>query len=128
MRAKDHSKPESPDEVTPRNSSTEWSWGSPPGQSKFIEGMNAPRSWLPPRAGEDPNTVLEQDVRDALISLLGIDGGAIEVETRDGAVTLRGGVSDTRERLACEQAVGQVHGVRSIANQLRVIPSEPERK
>ena len=45
----------------------------------------------------------------------------IVVEVEGGAVTLRGIVVDEREKGLCEEIVSQLHGVKSVANELRTM-------
>ena len=63
---------------------------------------------------------LAHDVRSALAFDPVLDGAEIGVEVEDGVVTLTGRVESLREAVAAERAVKRVHGVRSIANDLRI--------
>ncbi len=59
-------------------------------------------------------------VRLKLAGDVGVNGGAIEVEVKDGAVTLKGKVRTEKARLKAEKLAGKVKGVRSVINQLKV--------
>jgi len=47
-----------------------------------------------------------------------VKGGAIEVEVKDGAVTLKGKVEDEKQKSKAEKIAKKVSGVKSVDNQL----------
>lgn len=49
-----------------------------------------------------------------------VKGAAIEVEVRDGVVTLRGKVREERHRQKAERITRKVKGVKKVINELRV--------
>jgi hyperosmotically inducible periplasmic protein len=60
----------------------------------------------------------------AKIALFGderVPGTDVQVETRDGVVTLRGKVSTAEEKRAAEEVVKGIDGVRSVRNNLQVV-------
>jgi hyperosmotically inducible periplasmic protein len=66
----------------------------------------------------------------AKIALFGderVPGKDVQVETRDGVVTLRGKVSTAEEKRAAEEVVKGIDGVRSVRNNLQVVAAS-ERK
>jgi len=52
-----------------------------------------------------------------------VQGGAIEVEVKMGAVTLRGKVRTTKARDKAEKLAKSVKGVKSVDNKLTISPS-----
>ena len=52
-------------------------------------------------------------------------GGAIEVEVKQGAVTLRGKVRTEKARQKAEKLARGVKGVKSVKNELQVDPMAP---
>lgn len=63
------------------------------------------------------------EVRLKLAGDVAVNGGAIEVEVKDGAVVLKGKVRNEKARLKAEKLAGKVKGVKSVNNQLRVDPN-----
>lgn len=49
-----------------------------------------------------------------------VKGAAIEVEVREGVVTLRGRVREEKHKLKAERITRKVKGVRKVINELRV--------
>ena len=52
-----------------------------------------------------------------------VNGGAHQVEVKDGAVTLRGNVKNEKAREKAEKLAKKVKGVKSVANELKVDPN-----
>ncbi|MDJ0389512.1 BON domain-containing protein [Roseomonas sp. E05] len=63
---------------------------------------------------------LQQRVLDELAWEPSVEAAHIGVAVRDGVVTLSGHVSSYSEKLAAEQAVGRVRGVRAVAQEIQV--------
>ena len=49
-----------------------------------------------------------------------VKGGAIEVEVKDGAVTLKGKVQEPRQKAKAEKIAKKVHGVKSVVNDIQI--------
>jgi len=49
-----------------------------------------------------------------------VDASEIDVQVKDGTVTLSGTVDDRHSRWAAEDAVSEIHGVREVQNNIRV--------
>jgi hyperosmotically inducible protein len=52
-----------------------------------------------------------------------VSGNEVKVETKNGAVTLRGKVATDAEKRAAEEVAKGVDGVTSVHNQLQVVPA-----
>lgn len=60
----------------------------------------------------------------ALLTTEGVSVRAVNVDTRDGAVTLHGKVKTTAEKEKAASTVQGVDGVKSVRNLLQVVPAE----
>ena len=69
---------------------------------------------------------LRDRVRRQLESTREVDAHAIAVSARDGHVTLTGRARSLPEKLAAEDAVKRLYGVRAIVNEIRVDSGSPE--
>jgi osmotically-inducible protein OsmY len=49
-----------------------------------------------------------------------VKGGAIDVEVKDGVVTLKGKVEEERQKSRAERIAKKVNGVKSVANQIQI--------
>lgn len=65
-------------------------------------------------------------VRQRLVSDPEIKGYKVEVETKDGVVTLAGTVETERARAKAEKVTRKVSGVKSVVNKLRVEGPRPK--
>jgi len=63
---------------------------------------------------------LYDQVRRKLANDPDVRGGAIEVEVRQGVVTLRGKVREEKQKLKAERITRKVKGVKKVVNELRV--------
>ncbi|MBL8292312.1 MAG: BON domain-containing protein [Bryobacterales bacterium] len=52
-----------------------------------------------------------------------VNGGALQVEVKNGAVTLRGNVKNEKAREKAEKLAKKVKGVKSVTNELKVDPN-----
>ena len=68
------------------------------------------------------DTALKQDILDELEFEPSVDATRIGVAVRDGVVTLSGHVGTFAQKLAMEEAVRRVKGVRGIAEEVEVRP------
>lgn len=59
-------------------------------------------------------------VRQRLAADRDVKGGAIEVDVKDGLVTLRGTVREERQKTRAEQVARKVKGVKKVVNQLQI--------
>lgn len=90
----------------------------------------APKPAAPRRAGprgwQRTDAQLLDSVCERLASDLRLDTGDVTVTVKDGEVTLEGIVSDRAMKRAIEDAVDAVHGVRDVANRVKVmLPGAP---
>lgn len=65
-------------------------------------------------------------VRQRLFSDPDIKGYTVEVETKDGIVTLSGTVETERAKVKAEKLTKKVSGVKGVVNKLRVEPPRPK--
>ncbi len=68
----------------------------------------------------NPDDEIYDQVRRRLANDPDVKGGAIEVEVREGVVTLRGKVREEKHRLKAERITRKVKGVKKVINELRV--------
>ncbi|HVN32265.1 MAG TPA: BON domain-containing protein [Thermoanaerobaculaceae bacterium] len=71
---------------------------------------------------------LKRDVEDELEWEPTVDPAAIGVAVKDGAVTLTGTVRYYGEKWAAERAVKRVAGVKAVAEEIKVKPSESDQR
>lgn len=67
---------------------------------------------------------LVDTIRSRLAADQTVKGGAIEVEVKDGAVTLKGKVEEDRQKSKAEKIAKSVKGVKSVSNQLTIAKPE----
>lgn len=63
---------------------------------------------------------LVDTIRSKLAADQVVKGGAIEVDVKDGAVTLKGKVEEDRQKNKAEKIAKSVKGVKSVDNQLTI--------
>ena len=63
---------------------------------------------------------ISDSVRQKLAGDSVVKGGAIEVEVKNGAVTLKGKVQEPKQRAKAERLAKRVKGVKSVANNLQI--------
>lgn len=75
-----------------------------------------------PAVAQKPLT--DDEVHDKVISRLASDhevkGGGIEVDVKDGVVTLRGKVRENNQKVKAERITRKVQGVKQVVNELVV--------
>lgn len=54
-----------------------------------------------------------------------VKGGALDVQVKDGVVTLSGNVQSEKQRDKAEKLAHKVKGVKSVTNQIKVVHSIP---
>ena len=69
----------------------------------------------------DDNYIYDS-VRSKLASDSVVKGGAIDVDVKDGVVTLKGKVQEAKQKSKAESLAKKVKGVKSVVNQLQVTP------
>ena len=65
------------------------------------------------------------EVRKRLAGDAGVRGGALEVDVKQGVVTLRGPVREEKQKLKAEKVAKKVKGVTRVVNEIEVKPSAP---
>jgi len=78
----------------------------------------------PAFAAQKATKISDDQIHDNVLRKLAEDsavkGGGIDVEVRDGAVTLRGKVAEASQKEKAERLTKRVKGVTSVVNQLQV--------
>lgn len=69
----------------------------------------------------DDNYIYDS-VSEKLASDSVVKGGAIELDVKDGVVTLKGKVQEAKQKSKAESLAKKVKGVKSVVNQLQVTP------
>ncbi len=88
------------------------------GMSQYGEqGRHAGRG---PKGYKRSDERIREDVNDRLTHDSWVDASEIEVQVKDGEVTLTGTVSSRDEKRRAEDAIENVSGIREVHNQLRV--------
>jgi osmotically-inducible protein OsmY len=64
-------------------------------------------------------------VRRRLAADRDVKGGGIDVDVKDGVVTLRGKVREPRQKTRAERIAHKVKGVTQVVNELQVVPTAP---
>ncbi len=63
---------------------------------------------------------LNDTVKQHLASDAVVKGGAIDVEVKDGVVTLKGKVAEARQKEKAEKIAKKVSGVKSVVNEIKI--------
>lgn len=87
--------------------------------------MRGPYTGRGPKAYKRPDERIYEDVCERLMDNGEIDASNIEVEVRDGIVTLRGYVNDRQSKYAAEDSSESAFGVKDVRNELRIESSSP---
>ena len=69
----------------------------------------------------DDNYIYDS-VREKLATDAVVKGGAIDVDVKDGVVTLKGKVQEAKQKSKAESLAKKVKGVKSVINQLQITP------
>jgi osmotically-inducible protein OsmY len=65
---------------------------------------------------------ISDSVRERLAADAVVKGGAIDVDVKDGVVTLKGKVQEAKQKSKAESLAKKVKGVKSVVNQLQITP------
>jgi osmotically-inducible protein OsmY len=87
----------------------------------FLVGAVAP-AFAQKKASDDQ---IYDQVRRRLATDRDVKGGSIDVDVKDGVVTLRGDVREARQKTQAERIAHKVKGVTKVINELRVVPTAP---
>ena len=74
----------------------------------------------PAWASQASDDKIYDQVRLKLVSDPDVKGGALDVQVKDGVVTLRGAVTSDRGKQKAERLAKRVKGVRSVVNELTI--------
>jgi osmotically-inducible protein OsmY len=85
--------------------------------------QNAPKAATPPSASEKSDNELVDRVRVRLSLDVDVNGGALDVNAKDGVVTLRGAVRNDRAKKKAEKITAKVKGVKKVINEINVSPN-----
>jgi osmotically-inducible protein OsmY len=79
---------------------------------------------VPTFAADKPtdDNYISDSVREKLASDSVVKGGAIDVDVKDGVVTLKGNVQEAKQKSKAESLAKKVKGVKSVVNKLQVTP------
>ena len=69
----------------------------------------------------DDNFIYDS-VREKLASDITVKGGAIDVDVKDGVVTLSGHVQEPKQKSKAESLAKKVKGVKTVVNKLQITP------
>src|SRR5579871_1990435 len=77
-----------------------------------------------PGADKQPpnDNYIYDTVREKLASDSIVKGGAIDVDVKNGIVTLKGKVPDTKAKAKAESLARKVKGVKSVVNDIQISP------
>ena len=76
---------------------------------------------IPAAVKQPPNdNYISDSVREKLAADAVVKGGAIEVDVKDGVVTLRGKVHDTKQKSKAEALAKKVKGVKTVVNNIQI--------
>jgi len=64
-------------------------------------------------------------VRQKLVTDRDVRGGGLEVDVKDGVVTLRGAVREEKQKQKAEKITKKVKGVTRVVNEISVKPTAP---
>ncbi len=81
----------------------------------------------PAQAADRPDSWVTLKTKVALMTTDGVDTWDLNVDTKDGAVTLHGKVADEAARTKAETVAKSIDGAKSVKNLLQVVP-KPQRE
>ncbi len=83
--------------------------------------------WAAAAAQTGSDDWIYDQVRLRLAADRDVKGGAIQVEVKDGVVTLRGKIKEEKQKVKAERITRRVKGVKKVVNQLQVELEQPAR-
>lgn len=86
----------------------------------FAGAAPGPFTGLGPRGYQRSDERIRDDVCEALTRHGHVDASEVDVSVENGEVTLRGTVTDRRQKRTAEDALDGIVGIRDVHNQLRV--------
>jgi len=97
-------------------------WGSSIGRSSGIgeSGRFGSYAGRGPRNYQRSDERIREEVNERLTDDPRVDASDIEVEVRNGEVTLRGRVEERRDKRTAEEVIENLPGVKDVKNELRV--------
>lgn len=99
----------------------DWERGGATNSWEYGSGYRGgPYAGRGPRGYKRSDDRIFEDVCERLTMLGGVDASDIEVEVRNGEVTLRGCVRDRWQKRHAEEALEDIPGVKDITNQLKI--------
>jgi hyperosmotically inducible periplasmic protein len=75
--------------------------------------------------GTPSDDTLVDQVRIKLSLDVDVNGGALEVNVKDGVVTLRGPVRNEKSRKKAEKIAAKVKGIKKVINEITLSPTAP---
>ncbi len=94
--------------------------GAPPGGGERTNAFSYDRVGRPERAYVRPDSCIREDVCECMAGDPLLDSSAIDVRVENGDVTLTGAVAEQSELQRAESVAEQVHGVKSVRNDLAI--------
>ncbi len=88
----------------------------------FVVGAVAPAFAQKKPSSDDQ---IYDQVRRRLATDRDVKGGSIDVDVKDGVVTLKGNVREPRQKARAERIAHKVKGVTKVINELRIVPTAP---
>lgn len=70
----------------------------------------------------DTDNFIYDTVREKLAGDAIVKGGAVDVEVKDGVVTLKGSVQEPKQKTRAESLARKVKGVKSVVNNIQIVP------
>jgi osmotically-inducible protein OsmY len=70
----------------------------------------------------DADNLIYDNVREKLAGDIVVKGGAIDVDVKLGVVTLSGHVQEPKQKSRAESLAKKVKGVKSVVNNLQIVP------
>jgi osmotically-inducible protein OsmY len=73
----------------------------------------------------DNDDRIYDQVRQKLVADRDVRGGGLEVDVKDGVVTLRGALREEKQKQKAEKIAKKVKGVNKVVNEISVKPAAP---
>ncbi|WP_141734076.1 BON domain-containing protein [Oligoflexus tunisiensis] len=79
-----------------------------------------------PKGYQRSDERIREEICDVLTRDPHVDASEVEIEVKNGEVTLTGSVSDRRQKRAAEDAMDGIAGIKDVHNRIRVQPAQGE--